>query len=252
MMATKAESAQPAGVAKPNRPARRIRQALPLLPNLDQFPETGCSRFTALTALVHLRGGTPVTDSPTIAREFGRRHDNVMQTLASLIAGRTINLLDFKEISYREGRGRKQRAIELTERGALIAMSFIGGRNSRAGQVRLIDAFLGLRSAFANHAPSLDPRDDLSTVRDRRQLYHSAIDMMVTRNISLPRAYQAMSFYAGVSSLREMTKRDVVTADSFATRYVDGTTTPHDFERIERNRAALNGDATQLPLLAGE
>ena len=39
--------------------------------------------------------------------------------------------------------------IELAERGALIAMPFIGGRNSRAGQVRLVDAFMALRAQLA-------------------------------------------------------------------------------------------------------
>ncbi|AJG21105.1 Rha family transcriptional regulator [Cupriavidus basilensis] len=102
-----------------------------------------------LPALVHLHRGVPVTDSQSIAREFGRRHDNVMQSIGSLIADDTINRLDFKEVEYTDAKGERRRAIELTERGALIAMPFIGGRNSRAGQARLVDAFMSMRVQLA-------------------------------------------------------------------------------------------------------
>jgi len=98
--------------------------------------------------LVHLHKGQPVTDSLAIAREFGRRHDNVLRTLDSLISDGTIGRLNFKETSYADEWNRKQRMIELTERGALIAMPFIGGKKSRAGQVRLVDAFMAMRDAL--------------------------------------------------------------------------------------------------------
>jgi Rha family phage regulatory protein len=101
------------------------------------------------TALVHLHGGKPVTDSLTIAREFGRRHDHVLRTFDSLIADSTIDRPNFEEVSYTDAMNREQRMIELDERGALIAMPFVGGRNSRAGQVRLVDAFLAMRAALA-------------------------------------------------------------------------------------------------------
>lgn len=89
--------------------------------------------------------GKIVTDSVTLHEEFGRRHDKVMESLRSLIGDRTLNLPDFREIEYMDGRGRKQPCIELTERGALIAMPFIGGVKSRQGQVRLVDAFTAMR-----------------------------------------------------------------------------------------------------------
>lgn len=103
------------------------------------------------SALVHLHQGKPVTDSLAISREFASRHDNVLQKLDSLIADGTINRLDFKAVEYTDAKGERRRMIELTERGALIAMPFIGGRNSRAGQVRLVDAFMALRDEMAGH-----------------------------------------------------------------------------------------------------
>lgn len=104
------------------------------------------------TALVHLSKGVPVTDSLAIAREFGRSHKNVLRTLDDLIADGTINRLNFEPISYTDGMGRQQRLFELDERGALVAMPFIGGRKSRQGQAKLVDAFLALRNASINAA----------------------------------------------------------------------------------------------------
>lgn len=103
----------------------------------------------ATGALVHFHMGKPVTDSRAISQEFASRHDNVLQKLDGLIADSTINRLDFKAAEYLDAKGESRRMIELTERGALIAMPFIGGRNSRAGQVRLVDAFMALRGKLA-------------------------------------------------------------------------------------------------------
>ena len=102
--------------------------------------------------LVHLRQGQPFTSSTVIAQEFGRRHDNVLQSLDSLIADGTLNHLEFKAVKYVDEKGEARRSLELSERGALIAMPFIGGRKSRLGQVRLVDAFLGMRSVL-NEVP---------------------------------------------------------------------------------------------------
>ena len=107
---------------------------------------------TSASALVHFHMGKPVTDSLAISAEFASRHDNVLQKLDGLIADGTVGRLDFKESSYVNEQNKKQRMIELTERGALIAMPFIGGRNSRAGQVRLVDAFMALRDRLADEA----------------------------------------------------------------------------------------------------
>ncbi|BAN22368.1 Rha family transcriptional regulator [Caballeronia insecticola] len=127
------------------------------------------------TALVHLHDGKPVTDSLTIAREFGRRHDHVLRALDSLIADGTVGRPNFEETSYTDEWNRQQRMIELDERGALIAMPFIGGRNSRAGQVRLVDAFLSLRrEASARSAP-----DRLAARRDAASHYSILSEMLM-------------------------------------------------------------------------
>lgn len=97
------------------------------------------------TDLVHLHRGQAFTDSLVIAREFKRKHGNVLRSLDSLIADGTIGPLDFEPTPYLDVQGKKQRVIMLTEAGALIAMPFIGGRHAHVGQARLVRAFIMLR-----------------------------------------------------------------------------------------------------------
>ncbi|MGS0743790.1 Rha family transcriptional regulator [Glaciimonas sp. GG7] len=104
------------------------------------------------SVIVHLHKGKPVTDSRVIIREFGRRHDSVLQYLDDLKGDGTISRLESKEASYSDAQGKKRRMIVLTERAALIAMPFISGKNSRIGQVRLIDAFLAMRDELASQS----------------------------------------------------------------------------------------------------
>lgn len=110
------------------------------------------------TLVVHLYEGKPVTDSLAIAQEFGRRHDNVMQSLDDLVKDGTINRLDFKVVKYLDAKGEQRRKIELSERGALIAMPFIGGKKSRQGQVILVNSFLAMRAEAAGQAPWIESR----------------------------------------------------------------------------------------------
>lgn len=110
------------------------------------------------TLVVHLSNGEPVTDSLAISEEFGRRHDNVIQSLENLIKDGTINRLDFKVVKYSDAKGEQRKKIELSERGALIAMPFIGGKKSRQGQVILVNSFLAMRAEAAGQAPWIESR----------------------------------------------------------------------------------------------
>jgi Rha family phage regulatory protein len=114
------------------------------------------------TLIVHLSKGEPVTDSLAIANEFGRRHDNVIQSLNDLVKDGTINRLDFKVVKYLDAKGEQRKKIELSERGALTAMPFIGGKKSRQGQVILVNSFLAMRAEAATQKPWLEARSEAS------------------------------------------------------------------------------------------
>lgn len=97
------------------------------------------------TLVVHGNTNQICIDSRDVAREFGRRHDNVMQTINNLLQDGTISLLECKERNY-TNRGRVYPCYELNEAAFLTAMPFIGGKKSRDGQRRLIQEFLQIRS----------------------------------------------------------------------------------------------------------
>lgn len=101
--------------------------------------------------LIELSNGEAWTTSLIIADEFGRRHADVLKSIDALIADSTLNERDFSLVDYRDAKGEARRAFRLTERAALIAMPFIGGRKSREGQKRLVDAFMAMRRVLKQH-----------------------------------------------------------------------------------------------------
>lgn len=57
-------------------------------------------KVNAMKKLIKLVNGVPVVSTEVIATEFGRRHDNVMQNIRSLISSGHLGALDFKDSSY--------------------------------------------------------------------------------------------------------------------------------------------------------
>lgn len=100
---------------------------------------------TSLSLIIHGGNNQICANSRDIAKEFGRLHKNVLQTLDDLLADGTISRLESKPCSYLK-LGRKHRCFELNKAGFLKAMPFIGGRKSREGQRRFVDAFLKLEA----------------------------------------------------------------------------------------------------------
>lgn len=144
-------------------------------------------------AIVHLYQGKPVTDSLTIAREFDRPHKNVLQSLDSLIADGTIDRLEYKPVKYTDAKGEQRRMIELTETGALIAMPFLGGRNSRAGQVRLVKAFVTMRAELTAYQHGDDWADSRKKASTGYQLMCEALQEVRAKDgkTTLPHHYAA-------------------------------------------------------------
>ena len=116
--------------------------------------------------LIKIVKGEPVVSTEVIATEFGRRHDNVMQNIRSLIESEHLGALDFKETSYVDKSNRAKPCFELTERGFLIAMPFIGGDKARDGQVRLVDSFIKYREK-ARQESAIQAERDLALVEYR-------------------------------------------------------------------------------------
>jgi len=88
---------------------------------------------------------TKTVTSNLIAEKFGRRHANVLESLKSLVDSGHLGGLDIKSTSYVDKSNRENKCYELTETGFMIACPFIGGENSRDGQVAIIKEFMRMR-----------------------------------------------------------------------------------------------------------
>lgn len=85
-----------------------------------------------MTELVFIKNDRPVTDSITVAEEFGKEHKNVMRDINNQIeklveAGEsTFVTLNFERISYKDGLNRDQSKFLMTEDAfALVTMSYV-------------------------------------------------------------------------------------------------------------------------------
>ncbi|OAI10176.1 hypothetical protein A1507_21795 [Methylomonas koyamae] len=106
---------------------------------------------SSINLIIHGSSNQLCVDSRDIAKEFGRQHKNVLQTLDDLLADGTISQLESKPRIYQK-LGREYRCFVLNEAGFLKAMPFIGGRKSREGQKRLVDEFLRVRRQLDRQA----------------------------------------------------------------------------------------------------
>ena len=97
--------------------------------------------------IIHGGSNQICVDSRDIAKEFGRQHKNVLQTLDDLLAEGTISRLESKPRDYLN-RGKVYRCFELNKAGFLKAMPFIGGRKSKEGQRLFVDEFLRIETAL--------------------------------------------------------------------------------------------------------
>ncbi|EMQ4858704.1 Rha family transcriptional regulator [Morganella morganii] len=105
-----------------------------------------------MNKLIKKSHGHPVVTTDVIANEFGRQHKNVLQDVRNLVESGHLGELDFKPSSYISKQSKELPCYELTERGFLIVMPFIGGEKAKDGQVRLVDSFIQFREKAAKEA----------------------------------------------------------------------------------------------------
>ena len=135
----------------------------------------------SVSLIIHGSNNQICVDRRDIAKEFGRQHKNVLQTLDDLLADGTISRLESKPRNY-QNRGREYRCYELNEAGFLKAMPFIGGSKSREGQKRLVDEFLNMRKRLdrqSKERETLAYHVARSTGKDSRGILTDAIQLFV-------------------------------------------------------------------------
>ena len=99
--------------------------------------------MTEASDLVVYSGNRLITTSLKISHQFGKRHDNVLQSIRDTIRSVELDfaLLNFKDCTYSNSNGQSLPMFELTRDAfALVAMSFTGDAAMKF-KVRYIKAF---------------------------------------------------------------------------------------------------------------
>lgn len=98
------------------------------------------------TRLVEVHGKKIITSSLLVAAKFGKRHDNVLKKIDTLIASQPeFSHLNFKAVEYIDQKGEARKSYELTEEGfAMIAMRFTG-KAAEDWQIKFVSAFQKMR-----------------------------------------------------------------------------------------------------------
>jgi Rha family phage regulatory protein len=97
----------------------------------------------------------PMINTKNLADMFEREHSHVMRSLRGLIDEGFISLDDFVASDYVNTRGQTQPCYAMTEKAALIAMPFIGGKKSKEGQVKLVNEFIQYRERAQTAVPAV-------------------------------------------------------------------------------------------------
>lgn len=87
-----------------------------------------------------------MVDSRWVAKAFRKRHDNVVRDIDKMISPESglsheFNLLNFEEISYKDTRGRDQRAYGLTKDGFTVLVMGYTGKKAMAFKEAYINRF---------------------------------------------------------------------------------------------------------------
>jgi Rha family phage regulatory protein len=105
--------------------------------------------------LVHQSGDRIVVTTLEISNHFGRQHKNVMLAIQNLECSDKFNRLNFKPISYNDGRNRPQPAYELTRDGFTFLCMGFTGQQAAVWKERYIDAFNQMEAALRGDLPAL-------------------------------------------------------------------------------------------------
>lgn len=97
--------------------------------------------------------GRPVADSRSIAKDFGKRHADVLRAIDDLIALEPEAQRNFAPIFYTDAMNRQQRCFSMDRDGfALLAMGFTGAR-AMQWKMSYIRAFNAMEAELMNRLP---------------------------------------------------------------------------------------------------
>ena len=80
--------------------------------------------------IVEIINNQPMTNSLKIAEVFGKRHDNVLDTIKSLKCSPEFTKLNFKVVNYTDCKGEQRPMYNITKDGFVFLVMGLYGRKS--------------------------------------------------------------------------------------------------------------------------
>ncbi|MCD6527032.1 MAG: Rha family transcriptional regulator [Desulfuromonas sp.] len=99
--------------------------------------------------LVAVKREQAITTSLRVAEVFGKRHDNVLQSIERLDCSESFRLLNFQESSYANEQSKKQPMYLVTKDGFTFLVMGFRGRKSAAFKEKYIAAFNRMEKIIA-------------------------------------------------------------------------------------------------------
>lgn len=100
-----------------------------------------------------VRDGHPRVTSREVAEFFGKRHDNILQSIQSLDCSENFGRLNFQESTYQNAQNKPQPMVEMTRDGfAFLAMGFTGQRAAQFKEA-FIAAFNAMEAQLRGTVP---------------------------------------------------------------------------------------------------
>src|SRR5690625_1222956 len=111
--------------------------------------------------LVFVQNKKVVTDSLTVAEDFNKRHDRVLQDIRNLNCSKEFSLHHFVESTYDNSVGREYPKFFMTEQGfSLLAMGYTGKEAMKFKEM-YIDQFHKMRERMNNNIHVLDEKQSM-------------------------------------------------------------------------------------------
>ena len=115
---------------------------------------------SAVSALVILQDGKPVTTSQIVADVFSKNHRDVLRSISNITESPVYlerNQRNFALVDYVDAKGERRPMYKMDRQGfEILAMGFTGDEALR-WKFKYSDAFAAMESALANPQPWPDP-----------------------------------------------------------------------------------------------
>ena len=138
----------------------------------------------AVSPILAVVDGRPITTSIDIAEKFEKRHKDVLRAIQKLECSDEFNRRNFAPVSYLDGHGQYRPMFNISRDGfAFLAMGFTG-KAAAVWKERYIMAFNAMETELLARAGEPDRRVDVNHNHFRRTLSPAGLDIRYTLDLT--------------------------------------------------------------------